>query len=132
MLLTAGTRLSAYGADDAHFQPQDPPGCAAWVQVRAESLDPQALVAALKDGHFCASTGPEIHPVTMASGQITVGCSTARTVLVTGGTPGKQVRDGEDLTEVSLPLEMFAGCPYIRVTVAEARGRAWTSPIWLR
>jgi hypothetical protein len=132
VLLARGHRLFAYAADDAHFQPQDPPGCAAWVQVRAPSLDPSSLLTALKAGHFYSSTGPTLHDVCMAGGQVTVRCSPASRILVTGGVQGKQVVAGDGLTECTLPLAMFKG-GYFRVTVVdEAGGRAWSNPIWLR
>jgi hypothetical protein len=131
VLLARGRRLTAYAADDAHFQPQDPPGCAAWVQVRAASLDPAALLTALKAGHYYASTGPELHDIRLHDGMITVHCSPARKVLVTGGTPGAEVIEGEALTRCSLPLAMF-GHGYCRVTVEDATGaRAWSNPIHL-
>jgi histidinol phosphatase-like PHP family hydrolase len=131
VLLNRGRRLTTYAADDAHFQPQDPPGCAAWVHVRAASLDPDQLLAALKAGHFYSSTGPELHDVRLEAGRITVRCSPARKVLLTGGVPGAQVIQGEELTECSLPVEMF-GAGYCRVTVEDADGgRAWTNPIHL-
>ena len=133
VLLNRGHRLGAYAADDAHFQPQDPPGCAAWVQVRAESLDPEALLAALKAGHYYASTGPELYDVRLGDGDglLTVRCSPVRKVLVTGGAPGARVVEGEALTECSLPVAMF-GHGYCRVTVEDAAGgRAWSNPIQL-
>jgi hypothetical protein len=131
LLLGRGRRLGAYAADDAHFQPQDPPGLADWVQVRAESLDPEALLAALKDGHYYSSTGPEIHGISRHDGRITVRCSPASRILVTGPTPGKQVLAGDALTEGTLSLEMFAKSAYVRVTVCDASGgRAWSNPIW--
>ena len=132
VLLSRGHRLGAYAADDAHFQSRDPRPCAAWVQVRAESLDPAALVAALRAGHYYASTGPLIHEIGVDDGRITVGCSPAARVIVTGSVPGKRVTDGTELTACTLPLDMFANSPYIRVTVVDAAGgRAWTNPIWL-
>jgi hypothetical protein len=132
LLLARGHRLGAYAADDAHFQPQDPPGCAAWVQVRAESLNPDALLAALKAGHYYSSTGPEIHHIGLDGGEITIRTSPASRVLVTGGAPGKEVRTGDALTECSLPLDAFSSSAYIRVTIVDATGqRAWTNPIWL-
>jgi hypothetical protein len=127
-----GHRLSAYAADDAHFQPQDPPGGAAWVQVRARSLEPTQLLAALKAGDYYSSTGPELHDVTVAGDRVTVRCSPASRILVTGGVPGKQVLAGDGLTEGALPLTMFQGT-YFRVTVVDAAGgRAWSNPTWLR
>jgi hypothetical protein len=131
VLLARGHRLFAYAADDAHFQPQDPPGGAAWVQVRARALDPVLLLAALKAGHFYSSTGPTLEDVVVADGEVTVRCSAASRILVTGGVPGKRVVSGTGLTEATLPLAMFK-CGYFRVTVVdEAGGRAWTNPIWL-
>jgi hypothetical protein len=132
LLLGRGHRLGVYAADDAHFQPQDPPGCAAWVQVRAESLEPDALLSALKDGQYYASTGPEIHDIRLDDGMITIRSSPASRVLVTGCVPGKEVRAGDAFTECSLPLDMFRTSAYIRVTVVDASGgRAWSNPIWL-
>ena len=132
LLLGRGHRLGAYAADDAHFQPQDPPGCAAWVQVRAGSLDPAALLAALKAGHYYSSTGPEIHAIRLHGGQVMIRCSPVARVLVTGGVPGKKVQAGDALTECSLPLGTFTESAYIRVTVIDAvGGRAWSNPIWL-
>ncbi|TXJ83362.1 phosphotransferase [Streptomyces lavendulae] len=132
ILLNRGHRLHAYAADDAHLQPHDPPPCTAWVQVRAESLDPAQLLAALKAGHYYSSTGPELHDIRLDGGQITVRCSPARKVLLTGGAPGAQVREGESLTESSLPVAMFRDAGYCRVTVEDAAGgRAWSNPIRL-
>ncbi|MFE7235921.1 CehA/McbA family metallohydrolase [Streptomyces sp. NPDC002405] len=131
VLLNRGHRLTAYAADDAHFQPQDPPGCAAWVQVRAESLEPAQLLSALRGGHYYSSTGPELHDIRLNDGLITVHCSPARKVLLTGSVPGAQVVQGEALTECSLPVEMFRR-GYCRVTVEDASGgRAWSNPIHL-
>ena len=131
LLLGRGRRLTAYAADDAHFSPGNPPGCAAWVQVRAASLDPAALLAALKAGHYYSSTGPEIHAIDLRDGEVTIRCSPASKVLITGCVPGREVRAGDALTERTLPLSRFESSAYIRVTVAAADGtRAWTNPIW--
>jgi len=133
LLLGAGRRLTAYAADDAHFKTRDSPGCKAWVQVRAESLDPGGLLAALKAGHYYSSTGPGLHAVELGDGKITVRCTAAERVLVTGAIAGRQACDGPGLTECELSLDRFTGSPYVRVTVADATGgRAWTNPIWLR
>jgi hypothetical protein len=130
VLLARGHRLTAYAADDEHFQPGDPPGRTAWVQVRATALDPALLLAALKDGAYYSSTGPEIHGVSIRDGRVTVACSPASRVLATGGVPGKQVVTGDGLTECTLPLDMFRR--YFRITVVDvAGGRAWTNPFWL-
>jgi hypothetical protein len=99
--------------------------------VRAESLDPTALLAALKAGHYYSSTGPELHDITLADGMITVRSSPVSKMLITGGAPGLQVLEGDALTEGSLPFGMF-GQGFCRVTVEDAvGGRAWSNPIHL-
>ncbi|TDC15683.1 phosphotransferase [Kribbella albertanoniae] len=131
VLLNRGHRLTAYAADDAHLQPQDPPPCAAWVQVRSESLEPDALLAALIAGHFYSSTGPELYDVRIDGDLVRVQCSAAVKVLLSGGAPGAQVAQGSGLTDCTLPLAMFRG-KHCRVTVEDAAGgRAWTNPIHL-
>ena len=111
LLLGPGHPLSAYAANDAHFSPGDPPGCAAWVQVRAATLDPSALLAALKADHYYSSTGPEIHAIAARDGKLTVRCSPASKVLITGCVPGAHVAVGDALTECSLPLSRFEEAP---------------------
>jgi hypothetical protein len=132
VLLSRRTRLTAYAADDAHFQPQDPPPCTAWVQVRARALEPALLLAALKAGDYYSSTGPTLHDIELTDGEVKITCSPASRILVTGGVPGKQVIAGDGLTEATLPTTTFKD-GYFRVTVVdESGGRAWSNPIWLR
>ncbi|MGW7683932.1 CehA/McbA family metallohydrolase [Kribbella sp. NPDC054772] len=129
VLLNRGHRLTTYAADDAHLQPQDPPPRQAWVQVRAESLEPNALLAALKAGHFYSSTGPELYDVRIQGDAIVVRCSPATKVLLSGGHPGAEVAQGTELTACSFPLTMFRGT-HCRITIEDATGaRAWTNPI---
>ncbi|WP_433007507.1 PHP domain-containing protein [Kribbella sp. CA-294648] len=131
VLLNRGHRLTTYAADDAHLQPQDPPPCQAWVHVRTETLAPDALLAALKAGHFYSSTGPELHDVRIEDDAIVVHCSPATKILLTGGHPGAEVAQGTDLTECSLPLALFRGT-HCRITIEDTTGgRAWTNPIHL-
>ena len=131
VLLNRGHRLTTYAADDAHLQPQDPPPCQAWVHVRAAVLEPDALVQALKAGHFYSSTGPELYDVRIEGDVVVVHCSPATKVLLSGGTPGAEVAQGTELTECSLSVTMFRGT-HCRVTVEDTTGgRAWTNPIHL-
>lgn len=131
VLLNRGHQLTTYAADDAHLQPQDPPPCQAWVHVRAEVLEPDALTTALKAGHFYSSTGPQLYDVRIEGDVVVVRCSPATKVLLSGGHPGAEVAQGTDLTECSLPLALFRG-NHCRITVEDATGaRAWTNPIHL-
>jgi hypothetical protein len=130
LLAERGRRLSACATDDAHCKIRDYHG--AWVQVRAERLDPDALLAALLGGHYYSSTGAELRDVRVSADTIRVTCSPARSIAVTGrGARGVFRTELDGATEVELPLARFAGS-WCRVTVVAADGgRAWTNPIWL-
>ena len=54
-MLNEGARISAFATDDAHFKVNDFFG--GWVHVKADSLEPEALVEALKQGRYYASQG---------------------------------------------------------------------------
>ena len=132
----AGKRLWGTAVDDAHHGRRD--GLQGWVMLKAPELTLEAVRAALLEGRFYASTGPEIHAVELSETHITVRSSPSAAVLAQsnrwmgrsayarkelGGT-------GEPLTEVSLPL--VEGADYVRVTVIDETGRcAWTNPIAL-
>jgi hypothetical protein len=134
VLLNKGHRVDLNAADDAHFK--NPLGTFAdafggWVQVKAESLDPEALVAALKAGEYYSSTGPEIHNIEIDGDKIRVESSPVNRVVVTGkgATSRRAVGDGQASFELDLPSREKT--PYVRVTVVDAEGRlAWTNPIW--
>ncbi|HUX86451.1 MAG TPA: CehA/McbA family metallohydrolase [Chloroflexota bacterium] len=130
-LLGQGDRYFTYAADDAHLLSARPDACAAWVQVRAQALDPASLLAALKAGHFYSSQGPEIHDVQIDAQHIRVICSPASHVYVSGTAPLARQIHGADLTSVDLPRQPFENS-YVRVTVVDERGkRAWSNPFWL-
>jgi hypothetical protein len=132
-LLARGHRLHVAVGDDAHFEhPWDRFG--AWVEVRADRLEPDALLAALKAGAYYCTQGPRIDDVRVDDGCVHVACSEARAVALTGihgwrsdvalGSPTL-------LREAVLDLEKLRS-PFWRLTVTGADGRrAWTQPVWI-
>lgn len=130
VLLGRGKRLLAYAADDAHFKGQ-PDAFAGWVQVRAERLDPDALLAALKSGHFYSSQGPELLDITIAGDEMQIACSPAAVVHLTGRGSARRALYGDALTEAIFPVAPFVGGA-CRVTIVDRDGkRAWSNPIWI-
>lgn len=86
----------------------------------------------MKAGHFYSSTGPELYDVRIEADEITVQCSPATKILLTGGHPGAEVLQGTNLTECTLPLHLFRNT-HCRITTEDATGhRAWTNPIHLQ
>lgn len=130
-LLTEGRQLTLCATDDAHFATPDAFG--GWVMVKATSLDPDALLTALKAGHFYASTGPAFHGVTWTTDSVTVHSTAAISVIVQGeGTASACVR-GESMTRTTLPLDRFRNSSWVRITIIDAAGnRAWMNPVFDR
>ncbi len=130
LLATAGRRINVFAADDAHFGDRaDRFG--GWVMVRAESREPEALLVALKAGHFYSSTGPEIAGISIDAEQIRISCSPVDRILVGGRGSTCRWLHGVGLTQASFPLGPFGGA-FCRVTIVDADGkRAWSNPIWL-
>jgi hypothetical protein len=130
LLSIQGKRLLAYAADDAHFKTR-PDVRQAWVQVRSERLEPAALLASLKAGHFYSSQGPTIDNVEIQGRSVRIACSAASAVFISGRGSKSVSKLGEAITELELAPDLFHGS-FCRVTVVDAAGkRAWTNPIWL-
>lgn len=135
-LLTEGKRLTAFATDDAHFRTPDHFG--GWVHVKAESLDPDALLESLKQGLYYSSMGPQIHAIEMNGKEISIACSPVDTITVLCGTSRSMVRNGRAITEASFDLaKLETGwllkkqSGWFRVVVIDNGGkRAWSNPIW--
>jgi hypothetical protein len=135
VLLAKGHRVGLCATDDAHFK--HPRGTyvdafGGWVMVKAASLDPDTLLAALKSGAYYASTGPELHDIAIDGDTIRIRCSPVSDIVVSGR--GATFREAHDtsLVEFETTLPGRKRPPYVRVTVTDAHGRAaWSNPIWL-
>jgi predicted metal-dependent phosphoesterase TrpH len=129
LLLSEGRRLTMIATDDAHFYEPDHFG--GWVMVKAPENTPEALLKALKAGHFYSSQGPEIRGVHHLGDRIAVECSAAASVIVQGRGTGARAVHGPSMTRAEVPLGRMAGSDWLRVTVVDAAGRrAWSNPFW--
>lgn len=130
LLLTQGRRVTLIATDDAHFSEPDHFG--GWVMVKAPENTPEALLAALKAGHFYASQGPELHDVQIKGNHLEVACSAAVSVMALGHGTGAKAVHGASMTVARVPLERLNNSPWVRAVVVDAAGkRAWSNPIWL-
>ena len=135
-MLTEGHRLTAFATDDAHFKTPDHFG--GWVHVKAESLDPDALLSALKQGQYYSSMGPQIDAIEMNGKEISISCSPVDTITVLCGTSRTAIRNGRAITDASFDLASLEKgwllkktSPWFRVVVIDNAGkRAWSNPIW--
>ena len=130
LLLTEGRRLSLIATDDAHFSEPDHFG--GWVMVKATENTPEALLAALKDGAFYSSQGPELRDVWVDGDHVVVESSAVVSAIVQGRGTGARAVHGASMTSTRVPMARLNSSPWLRVTVIDAAGkRAWSNPIWL-
>lgn len=128
MLLARGRRISLLAVDDAHFACMDAFG--GWLMVKAPANEPQALLAALKDGAFYATQGPIIHDVAWREEEVEVTCSPAASVMLLGRGSRAVQHVAPGTTRVRLPFGAHRAGGYARLVVADAQGRrAWANPV---
>jgi len=137
-LLNEGRRLSAFATDDAHFRDHDRDAFGGWVHVKAETLEPEDLLEALKLGNYYSSQGPQIHSLSVSGDQLTIECSPVDMISVVGGTSRSALQNGRSISKATIDLAKLEQgwlvsdpSPWIRVTIKDALGKcAWTNPIW--
>ena len=135
-LLNEGHRLTAIATDDAHFKTPDHFG--GWVHVKAESLEPEALLSALKAGHHYSSQGPIFHDIRMDGKLIEIETSPVDTITVVCGNSRSCVKNGRAITSASFDLSTLEKgwllekpSPWVRITAIDNAGkRAWSNPVW--
>ena len=130
VMLSKGRRMTLCATDDAHFHVEDWFG--GYVMVKATSLEPDALVAALKAGRYYSSQGPELHGIAISGDTIEIECSPARAVIALGRGSSSAFAHGRDLERVQLPLDELKTGGFARVVITDEQGRkAWSNPMWL-
>jgi len=132
-LLGRGKLIYGVATDDGHSLRNH---CNGWVMVNAEN-NINSILAALKEGKFYSSCGPEIFNFYVEDNKAVVECSPAAKVRFHSDMhPTRIVRSDEgDLTRAEFSLLDKNGNPaydYIRAVVIDKDGKhAWTNPIFL-
>lgn len=137
-LLTDGKRLYGIAVDDAHhfqgeFAPERSNPGRGWIVVRADRLDANALVAAMEDGRFYASTGVDLADIQVEPTRLTITIqprgdfkyitefvgSGGRVLAMTGANPAVYTLAGNE--------------EYVRARVRDSMGyMAWSQPVFVR
>ena len=126
---SGGELLPVFANDDSHPY-QDEAGVAA-TMVQAEELTVGAVMNALRDGRFYATTGPEITQIEMRDQQeVIVRCSPAESIIFYSDCPWARGRAviNPGMTECRYLIQQ--NDHFIRIEVRDAAGRkAWSSPM---
>ena len=131
-LLMEGNRLFPLATDDFHRYEHGIAG--GWIMVGAKSLAYGDVMEALEKGDFYASTGPQIHSLTLEGNVLKVNCSEAVNVKIRAHVRSAvrlMPETGETMTEACCDLTPWlerwkangtlAGA-FIRVTVTDRAG----------
>lgn len=136
-LLSAGQRLFGIAVDDAHHfkkfgKEHSNPGHG-WIQVRAESLTMEAVLAAIEAGEFYASSGVTLREVALSSTEYRVEVEPAanweeKITTYFIGEGGKVLAKTFDRTAV---YRLSGKEKYVRARVESSGGaKAWTQPVF--
>ena len=124
-------RLCSLATDDTHMSDHIGHG---WVNIWADRLDQDSIIAALRAGHFHSSTGPEYHEARLADSILTVKTSPCASVRVLDEKGRVEVQEGNAApdtprTEWTLVLARNPS-GYVRLVAEDGHGgKAWTNAI---
>jgi hypothetical protein len=137
-LLTAGMLIYGIGDDDVHQLHSKGeaiealPG-QAWIFVRAAELTSLAILTAIDNGNFYASTGVELIDYGADRSEVSIkvkATNYAKYRIQFIGSGGKVLQESLEPTAV---YKVKGNEGYVRVKVLESNGKvAWTQPIMLR
>ena len=128
-LLNENIRILLTAADDSHFHKEDTFG--GWVFVKAENLNIDNILNALKKGHYYSSTGLAIYNIEVVDNEIKVECSCASHIIISGSSHSALSKSGYNITRASFDLNKLDS-DFFRVTIFNEYGKyAWSNPYWL-
>lgn len=126
-LLASGEIVSAVASDDTHEGRDIFMG---WTMIKAQRLDADSIMEALRAGSFYASCGPTIEDCRIENNEVILRCSAVKEVhLIDRWANGHSFyADGkDDITETRFPID--ENWKYVRVELVDRQGnRAWTNP----
>ena len=128
-ILNHGTELNIIATDDSHFHIEDAFG--GWVMVKSENNSEEALLEALKNGHYYSSQGPDFKNINVQNGRLEVLCSPVEKIIVSGYGSASIYKEKSAMESAVFNLSLLPQKKWLRVTIIDKDGnRAWTNPIY--
>jgi hypothetical protein len=140
VFLNSGLRAWALAVDDNHAASDDLDGddtLGGYIMMSMPSLSYENFAYALENGHFYASSGPEIleYAIDEETDEIVLRCSPVHRVLIKGihTVPDYRLASRADtITEARIPLAPIRKKePFFRLELMDTKGRrAYSQPWW--
>ena len=130
-LLRSGKHWFCHAGDDNHnvhpFDDLHNDSFGAFTMILADKLDYASVIAAMESGNMYASTGPEIHEISLDGKNVHIECSPAECIIVYDGSkaPYLRVSPAGDLTQADFTLRDRA--EYFRVSIIDLKGKRASS-----
>lgn len=140
IMLKHGKKLYCIATDDNHNRLSDPnycdDSCGGWIMIKTEKLEYGAVIDAIDNGQFYASTGPEIYAYYVENNKLCIDCSPVQRILARSGFingEGGRHAEGDSLTHFELDLgTLRQKTPYIYFELSDTNlRRAWTNPYYI-
>lgn len=127
-MLRSGKRIYCIATDDNHnFGGANGPesdSFGGFTMIKAEKLDYRTITAALENGHFYASQGPEIKALWYEDGVIHIECGPVKSIAFSCDTRRVvmfHAPEGGYLTSAKMPVG--SNCIYVRITIIDENGK---------
>ncbi len=135
-VLSAGRAIFGVATDDSHnykdFAPDLKNPGRGWVMVRAPELTGDAIVEALANGEFYASTGVTLREIDLTPERMRIGIEQQWDSIYTTRFIGRDGKVFQESVGVESEYRPTAEEGYVRATVTASHGaKAWTQPVFL-
>lgn len=129
-LLRSGKHWFCHAGDDNHNRSQNDvtaDSFGAFTMILADKLDYTSVIAAMENGNMYASTGPEIHEISLEGNQVHIECSPAECIIVYDGSQKPYLLESPlgDLMQADFTLRDRA--KYFRVSIIDIKGNRASS-----
>jgi hypothetical protein len=130
-LLERSPSTLGLAVDDAHIRREHPGWNGAWTMVNAPECTPEALMAALREGSFYSTQGPEFVSIEYAQGKVTIHTSPVQFVRLVGpADKGMRVGSFDGETRQVAAFNILPSWPYAYIEIEDVHGRrAWTNAL---
>ena len=99
--------------------------------VKSETNEEEALVEALKNGHYYSSQGPDFKNIKVYEGRLEVQCTPVEKIIVSGYGSASTYKHKSNTESAIFNLSLLPQKRWIRITIIDKNGnRAWTNPIY--